>query len=665
MLGPAKSVALFGSFLALFAAFCSISSAATDVNGQAAANPAIGEIPTEIFASDGDVFQPKLSPDGSQLVYRQNIEGKTYLSTLSFDQGSSFRKAMPEGTELKWYRWAGNTQILFSVTSIKRYSGLRANFVDNEFRQVEMYLLDTGSRRTRYIGPEKVGPDGDNILYLDPDGRFLVMKARESVYKYPAVFRIELATNKSEKIVDEQSKIWDWVTDNAGVVRLGLSYRRNSTIIYYRQSAADKFKRIDKVKTKDVLEKGVEALLDGFVIVAGTNEGYVLSNERTGRFALHRFNLLTREVGELVFAHDTQDVDHFVMDDDGAALKAVRYTDSRDRIVWFDEYFSKQQRMLERALPGQEVWIVSHSRDKEKMVIFSTSPQDPGSYYLYEPKVRKMERFAGINDRIDPALMAETSYESYAASDGTLIPAYVTIPRGRKQQNLPLIILPHGGPFGVRDTLDYNLEVQFLANRGYVVLQPNFRGSGSYGEGFYKLGEGEIGRSMQDDLDDGMDWLVKRGLVDPKRVCIVGSSYGGYAALWGVTRNPDRYRCAASFAGVTDWDKQLKYDRQFLRSRYYRDWREAIEGEDDFDLDDVSPVHNADKLKRPVLLVHGKKDSNVPYSQFEIYRDKLQDRELDIVFVTYEDEGHGLADKNNRKDWLDRLEKFLDTHNPA
>ena len=346
-------------------------------------------------------------------------------------------------------------------------------------------------------------------------------------------------------------------------------------------------------------------------------------------------------------------------------MQAAYYTDSRDRIHWFEDYFAEQQKMLDRTLPGEEVWIVSASRDRSKMIVFSTSPKDPGSFYLYEPAARKMDRFAGGKDQIDPNDMATTTYESYLARDGTKIPAYVTLPKGRDPKNLPLIILPHGGPYGVRDNMDFNMEVQFLANRGYVVLQPNFRGSGNYGETFNKLGEGQIGRSMQDDLDDGMDWLAGRGIVDPARVCIVGSSYGGYAALWGVTRNPERYRCAASFAGVTDFDKQLRFNRQFLKSRYSKKWKEFVEGADDFDLDDVSPVRLVDQLRRPVLLVHGKKDSTVPYSQFTLYKDKLEDRKADAVFVTYDDEGHGLREFENRKDWLDQLDKFLAKHNPA
>lgn len=632
------------------------------LSGQSRAE--VEKIPTEIFATEGDVYKPILSPDGSQMVYRQNADGKTFLTIRALSDEKSYSTTMPDDTDLNWYRWAGNGQVLFSVSSLKQYRG-RRGYIGDEFRQVEMYLIDTTTRQSRYIGLKNGGPDGDNILHLDPDGSFLLLEVRESIYKYPSVYRIDLATNEAELVVKDQLSIWDWVADNAGTVRMGLSYRQNATLIYYRSSAAERFKRIDKVKDKDVVDNGKEPLFDGFNIIAGSDEAYVLSNQKTGRFGLYKFNLKTREIGEKIFDHDTSEVTRFSWYDDGATLRAAYYTDSRDRVHWFDNYLAEQQKMLDQALPDQEVWIASKSRDKSKMIIFSTSPQDPGSFYLYEPAVKKMERFAGVKDQIDPDNMAITTYESYLARDGTKISAYVTIPRGRDPKNLPLIILPHGGPYGIRDTMDFNMETQFLANRGYVVLQPNFRGSGGYGEDFFELGEGQIGRSMQDDLDNGMDWLAKRGIVDPARVCIVGSSYGGYAALWGVTRNPERYRCAASFAGVTDFNTQLRYDRQFFKSRYNRKWKETVKGEDDFDLDNVSPVRMVDQLKRPVLLVHGKKDSNVPYSQFKLYKEKLEDRGADAVFVTYEKEGHGLREFENRKDWLDQLDKFLAEHNPA
>jgi dipeptidyl aminopeptidase/acylaminoacyl peptidase len=237
---------------------------------------------------------------------------------------------------------------------------------------------------------------------------------------------------------------------------------------------------------------------------------------------------------------------------------------------------------------------------------------------------------------------------------------------GREPKALPLIILPHGGPYGIRDVLEYNPEVQLLANRGYAVLQPNFRGSGGYGEDFERKGNGQMGRQMQDDLDDGMDWLVKSGTVDPQRVCMVGASYGGYAALWGATRNPERYRCAASLAGVTDLRQQLNYsDDFFMTSKNRRQWRERVQGPKGFDLESVSPLQQTSKLKVPILITHGTQDRTVPFKQAKSYVDKLAKEKKTFEFYEYKNEGHGLRSAANRADWFERLEEFLEKHNPS
>ena len=279
----------------------------------------------------------------------------------------------------------------------------------------------------------------------------------------------------------------------------------------------------------------------------------------------------------------------------------------------------------------------------------------------------ELSEFARLRPEIDPTMLAPVRPVEYTARDGTKIHAYLTLPRGREAKGLPLVVLPHGGPYEVRDTLSYDDEVQLLANRGYAVLQPNFRGSGGYGESFSDLGKGEIGRRMQDDLDDAVDWAAKEGLADPARVCLVGASYGGYAALWGAIRNPDRYRCAASFAGVTEWDKQLAYDADFFSAKGRREWRERVRGADrKFDLDSVSPARQAAQLRRPVLLVHGKKDTNVPFSQFEAMRNAINRAHVENAeFIVLADSGHGFDTVADEQAWYDALLAFLAKHNPA
>jgi dipeptidyl aminopeptidase/acylaminoacyl peptidase len=298
-------------------------------------------------------------------------------------------------------------------------------------------------------------------------------------------------------------------------------------------------------------------------------------------------------------------------------------------------------------------------------LIFSSSASDPGAYYLLDTKTQRMNPVYAPMARINPADMARTTSHSFEARDRLRIPAYLTLPKSSAGKQLPLIVMPHGGPF-VRDSWEFDTFVQFLASRGYAVFQPQFRGSTGYGKAFVEKGYGQWGRAMQDDLDDGVDHLVRAGTVDPKRVCIVGASYGGYAALWGAIRNPERYRCAASLAGVTDLEAQLKANRkEFTAARYFRDWRTKVAGTRNVDLASVSPLQQAGRLKVPVLIGHGEKDGVVPVNQGRALVGILQKNKADMTAVFYPKSGHSLEGDGDLADYLGRLETFLRKHNPA
>ena len=629
---------------------------AQDKPAQAAAKPVPATaalIPTADLAHRSLITGPELSPDGTRLLAMLNTTGKAILGIIAVAGGEVRTFALPKGYEMVSYRWAGDDKVLISL-------GKTADLFGTEVFMTRLVSYDLPTREIRFIGQRDQGPEGDDILYVDPDGKWMLLSIQKSVFDYPSVFRVDLVTGDMKEVVKQRDDVWEWYADNAGVVRAGVGFSENKWSMVYRAAADGPFRKVGSARYDDP-----KASLGLMRFARGSDQGYILSSEKTGRDALYRFNFATLELGELVFQSPTNDISNVVLSDDGSGVRAAFYTDDRDRVEWFDPEMKETQAALDQAVKGKEAWIVSRSRDGSKMLVLVTGANDPGSYYYFQPAGGAMRRLALVNEKMKGHRLAPSKPVSYKARDGLTIHGYLTLPLGREAKGLPLIVMPHGGPFGVRDRGDYDPQVQLLANRGYAVLQPNYRGSESYGREFEEKADGQWGRAMQDDLDDGMDWLVKQGIADSKRVCIVGGSYGGYAALWGATRNPERYRCAASFAGVSDLTRQLRYSRNFFVNRKSaRKWQDRVRGDSKFKIADVSPLEHVERLRIPVLLTHGEEDQTVPLKQSSLYAKALEKAGKPHEFHVYAGEGHGFSEPANLKDYLDRLEAFLRKHNP-
>lgn len=602
---------------------------------------------------------PQLSPDGQHVAAFVTVNNRTVVGIFDLAAGTNRMLNAGEKLDMQWFRWAGNDRVLISIGKMVPWFG-------EEALQSRLIVHEISTDKIRFIGGEEEGLDGDDILWVDPEGKSILLSYQATIYDYPSVSSINLANNRSRLAVASRDNLWDWYADDKGVVRAGLIFSDNTWKMIYREKDGDSFRTVIKADVKDR-----EAGCIFYRIYQASDEGYcIMRNDANGRDALFRYNFATRQRGALVFEAPEVNVDDFDTKFDSPELLAAWYTDSRPRAHWFDPEIAAIQSSIDkavtRALGDRSATIVSYSRDRSRMLVYVGGSGDPGRFYVFDQSDGVMKLFAESNEKLKPSQLVTTTYTRYKARDGLELPAYLTMPPGRPAKNLPLVILPHGGPYDVRDEGTYDAEVQFLANRGYVVLQPQYRGSGGYGEAFDKKGQGQWGRAMQDDLDDGMDWLAKQGTIDPKRVCIVGSSYGGYAAMWGAIRNPERYRCAASFAGVSDLKRQLKYSNKFFRSQRYKDdWRRTVQGDDAFDLATVSPLLTVDKLTIPLLLVHGDDDQRVPYKQSKLMADALAKAGKDFEFITLKGEGHGFSSDANMQLWLDKLDAFLAKYNPA
>ena len=623
----------------------------------AAPPPAVPrDLPTSAFVTGNALAAAKLSGDGALVAFSMVQGGITYV--LIHDAASRARRdgiALPEKATLNWFRWAGSQRLLLSVNG------------GSFFVQSRLYLFDLARDELVPLQLPRMAFDADAIVHVDPAGGFVLASIAEAWLSPPAVWRFDLGAPGIPEAVEVQpreNRVGLWLADETGTVRIGIGVLRNGRLqLRYRADGQSPWVNVDRIARDDEDRQ----YWDFIGLRAGSSLGLALVRpDGSERQIVQEFDFATGTPGTIVHALPDADVAGLVLDQANATLGLVRAGDS-DSILWLDAELQRHAERLRAALPGSAVEIVDIAADRSRMLVLQSGPGDPGALYVYTPGARQLDLFAELRPQLAPALLSPGRALTYLARDGTPIRAMLTVPRGLAEQGLPLVVYPHGGPYGVRDQLDYDDTVQLLASRGYAVVQPNYRGSAGYGRAFEEAGEGQIGRAMQDDLDDAVRHLVEAGIADPARVCIVGASYGGFAAMWGAIRNPEIYRCAASWAGVTHYDRQLQHDR---RSLWFgadrRQWREQVEGDTrSFDLDDVSPAVQVARLTRPLLLAHGRRDGRVPFSQFELMQDRAERAGVALETLVLEQSGHAFSGPDEQQAWYDALLAFLDRHNPA
>jgi Dipeptidyl aminopeptidases/acylaminoacyl-peptidases len=339
--------------------------------------------------------------------------------------------------------------------------------------------------------------------------------------------------------------------------------------------------------------------------------------------------------------------------------------------VFFEPRLEAAWQVMRRGLPNNRLAPVSYSADYQVMVVHSESGNDAGTYYLYDAAARSLNVVGREYPLVDPANIGPMSIVEYRAADGMEQVGYLTLPRNRQARNLPLILFPHGGP-AARDHLGFDWWAQAMASRGYAVFQPQFRGSAGFTQAYMEAGYGEWGRKMQTDLNDAVSHLAQQGVIDPGRVCIVGASYGGYAALAGVAMYPDVYRCAVSVAGVSDLRAMLDSEARSAgygsqsRNPVIRYWNRFMGGAGlrDRSLDERSPAYLVANINDPVLLIHGRNDTIVPYNQSEIMRNAMRAANKPVELIELPGEDHGLSFAPTRRQMLNATIAFLERHNP-
>lgn len=614
----------------------------------------------EAFATQDLIRSPQLSPDGTRFAGMLSLRGVEYFAIFPVlkDGGESIRVPAGEKNDFVEWHWVNDDWLIVVVATTLPVQG-------EDWRVRRAFGVSARAPKLVPIARDKAGQDGGDILWIARDGQPRVLLAiQQSIYPnqpefYPQVFEVDVSTGKMSSRVRPQPGVMSWFADADGVVRMGIGYRdasRNYRLLY-RDKDKDTFRIIDRADSRKD-----ESLLVPALFLAEPGKALAYSAHE-GHDWLYELDLNTLTPGRKIFGVSGYDIDGLRLDSTGRVLAGVSLTEERARVEWFDPQLKALQDDLDKSVStgGRRATIVSSSRDQKRMLVHVGSASTPGSYYFFDVDRGVMTLIGHVNEELKASMQNPVSTFRYKARDGLEMAAVLTLPKTREAtKSLPLIVLPHGGP-AARDAEQWDWWAQYLAHLGYAVVQPNYRGSTGYGAQFQESGAGQWGLAMQDDLLDAIDHLSREGIADPQRVCIAGASYGGYAALRAAQRDGSRFRCAISYAGVSDIAAIMRYDHRFLNPGRYRDhWRESAP-----DFKSVSPLQHADEFSIPVLMLHGKRDLSVPVAQSRSMAERLRKAGKAVEYIEQPQGDHHLRRTEDRLEFLQAMTRFLQAHNPA
>ncbi len=626
-----------------------------------AAGPALAQVDLDAWVKRDRFETVKISPDGRHFAATVPMEDKTVLVVL--DRAS--RKVVSGGagvadSAVLDFWWANDEHV---VIAMAQSFGSK----DPLYSTGEVHVLELGGQRVRRLvgrAPEVgivqtvISAPREYATVIDPmtDEPDVVLIATELPGPEPKaqLERLNLQYGRRVYVTSAPVRRADFTLDPSGVARFadGLD-TENYGLLYYRDGANAPWRMVNNSKDSGFIAHALGLAADGVT-------AYMQVTTRDGPDAIEAWDM--RSLARTVLLQDPAvDPDEIIYDADGRTPVGARYTDDGVRLRFFDEEstMARRYRMLERAFPGTGVAITSMTADGRLALVHTRSDRDPGQYLLFDAEAKTA---AGVFARMDwlaPGQIAATRKVQFAARDGQLVHGYLTRPQGAAEGPLPLVVLVHGGPIDRYDSWYFDTDTQVLAAAGYAVLRVNFRGSGNYGIRYRNLGAQEWGGAMQDDLTDATRWAIDQGIADPERICIAGASYGGYAALMGVAKEPDLYRCAVGYVGVYDLPA-WRADRARTAS-WLRNWADDWMGERDT-LAARSPVNLAGRIKVPVFLAAGGADTVAPLSQSKRMQRALEKAGVPVRTLYIDSEGHGFRREEHNRRYYAQLLAFLGEH---
>ncbi|MHC1707850.1 MAG: prolyl oligopeptidase family serine peptidase [Bacteroidales bacterium] len=594
------------------------------------------------FFKNGQKSTFRISPDGQYYSYRADFNGKMNIFVQKVGDTSAVRVTNDTLRSIGAYFWKGSRIV---------------------------YMQDVGGDENFQIF--SVNPDGSDLKALTPfpgvrsgildDLRYIPGKEKEMIVtvnkrdkQYFDPYSLNIETGELKLLYENKLNYDNWYTDNAGVIRMATKTDGVNITYLYRENEKDVFKELLTTSYKEQFSPQAFDSTNKIL--------YVLSNMGRDKVVLVEYDPVAKKEIKELYANPDYDLGYLYYDSKKKVLAAIHWTAEKSEVHFFDKEWEGIHNKLKEQFKDYQINIVGYDDARINGIVHVASDRNPGKYYLFDFSTVTAKEVANPYPWINENDMAVMKPVKYTSRDGLTIHGYLTLPKGVEAKNLPVIINPHGGPWA-RDEWYYNPEIQFLANRGYAVFQMNFRGSTGYGKNFWMASFKEWGKKMQDDITDGVEYLKKEGIADPKRIAIYGGSYGGYATLAGVTYTPDLYACAVDYVGVSNLFTFMSTIPPYWKP--YLDQIYEMVGHpvnDSVLLRASSPVFHADKIKAPLFVAQGANDPRVNKAESDQMVEALKKRGVEVEYMVKDDEGHGFHNQDNQYDFYGAMEKFLAKH---
>lgn len=609
----------------------------------------------------------KISPSGDYLAATVPLEDRTVLVVMRrAGNAVTARFGLGRNTYISSFRWVSPDRVLISIAQkfgsrdkpTETGELFAVNADGSEPEMLVGFRVQGAGAGTR-IQPKKVEDVAAFLVdELPQDDRYAIIAVWPfGDDPYTRAERLDVDSGRRVVVARAPIRRAAFLTDHQGVVRFAEGADTdNVRKLYYRADEASEWKLVNDESVTGNAEYPLGFSADGRI-------AYLQAERSQGPDAVLAFHV-DEARKELVLGDEVSDPGLVLHDFSAAsgqsrAVIGVELLTGKPRRMFFapDSTAAALYGMLDAAFPGESVRVTSTTSDGRLALVQVSSDRNPGDYYLFDTSTRKADYLLSRRDWFDPAAMAEARPFQIKARDGMPLHGYMTLPPGRSAEGLPMIVLPHGGPFDEADYWEFNAETQMLANAGYAVLQVNFRGSGGYGRAFREAGAQQWGKAMQDDVTDATQWAIREGMADPSRICIYGASYGAYAALMGAAREPELYRCAAGYVGI--YELQMLHDTGDIQDAksgrtYLRDWvgdKEALLA--------VSPTQLATRIRAPVFLAAGGQDRRAPIEHTKLMENKLKAAGAQVESLYYSMEGHGFYDEAHQQEYYTRLLDFF------